>query len=199
MPRLSAACGEGELIDPKAWKLDKKYRCPACKADLPTVLETDLHMHDLRRTQGSWQAAMGISLAIIGKSLGHADLKSTQVYSRLQLDPVKDAVGRASGAMVEAAGVQIKGSGVELVVTERKEGAGMARRKRQPTSQPQNEHGMYPTVRIAPMTWEETEKVQAQFDGLKDLDAELFAILRYASQVEEPLPRTKGASTTPGF
>ena len=47
---------------------------------------------------------MGISLAIIGKSLGHADLKSTQVYSRLQLDPVKEAVGRASGAMLEAAG-----------------------------------------------------------------------------------------------
>ena len=82
-------------------------------------------MHDLRRTQGSWQAAMGISLAIIGKSLGHADLKSTQVYSRLQLDPVKDAVSRASGAMVEAAGVQIKGNGVELVVTDRKwEGTG---------------------------------------------------------------------------
>jgi integrase len=81
----------------------------------------DLHMHDLRRTQGSWQAAMGISLAIIGKSLGHADLKSTQVYSRLQLDPVKDAVSRASGAMVEAAGIQIGGSGVELVVTEKGE------------------------------------------------------------------------------
>ena len=75
-------------------------------------------MHDLRRTQGSWQAAMGISLAIIGKSLGHADLTSTQVYSRLQLDPVKDAVSRASGAMVEAAGVQIRGSGVELVTAQ---------------------------------------------------------------------------------
>jgi len=60
----------------------------------------------------------------------------------------------------------------------------MARPKRQPTRQVQNEHGMYPTVRIAPMTWEEMAKTQAQFDGLKDLDAELFAILRYASQVE---------------
>ena len=102
--------GDGHMIDPrKAWN-----------RILAASSLADLHMHDLRRTQGSWQAAMGISLAIIGKSLGHADLKSTQVYSRLQLDPVKDAVSRASGAMVEAAGVQIGGSGVELV-TEKKE------------------------------------------------------------------------------
>jgi hypothetical protein len=81
-------------------------------------------MHDLRRTQGSWQAAMGISLAIIGKSLGHADLKSTQVYSRLQLDPVAHAVSRASGAMVAAAGVAIGGSGVVIDTTLAKEGGG---------------------------------------------------------------------------
>jgi integrase len=97
--------GDGHLIDPrKAW--DRL---------LTTAKLENLHMHDLRRTQGSWQAAMGISLAIIGKSLGHADLKSTQVYSRLQLDPVKDAVSRASGAMIEAAGVQIGTNGVKLL------------------------------------------------------------------------------------
>ena len=96
--------GDGHMIDPrKAWD----------RILAASKLE-NLHMHDLRRTQGSWQAAMGISLAIIGKSLGHADLKSTQVYSRLQLDPVKDAVSRASGAMVEAAGVQIDSNGVQL-------------------------------------------------------------------------------------
>ena len=61
---------------------------------------------------------MGISLAIIGKSLGHADLKSTQVYSRLQLDPVKDAVGRASGAMLEAAGAVVDPEGMKMLATE---------------------------------------------------------------------------------
>lgn len=97
--------GDGHVIDPrKQW--DRL---------LTTAKLENLHMHDLRRTQGSWQAAMGISLAIIGKSLGHADLKSTQVYSRLQLDPVKDAVSRASGAMIEAAGVQIDVDGVKLL------------------------------------------------------------------------------------
>ena len=111
-PKCNEVVGQGELIDPKAWKkVDRKYRCPKCKADLPEVPETDLHMHDLRRTQGSWQAAMGISLAIIGKSLGHADLKSTQVYSRLQLDPVKDAVSRSAGAMLEAANISVAADG----------------------------------------------------------------------------------------
>ncbi len=116
-PKCNQIIGQGELIDPKAWKkADRKYRCPKCRADLPAVELPDLHMHDLRRTQGSWQAAMGISLAIIGKSLGHADLKSTQVYSRLQLDPVKDAVSKASGAMLEAAKVSMHNGSVVIDV-----------------------------------------------------------------------------------
>ncbi len=123
-PDCKELVGQGELIDPKAWKkVDKKYRCPKCKANLPEVAETDLHMHDLRRTQGSWQAAMGISLAIIGKSLGHADLKSTQVYSRLQLDPVKAAVAGASALMIESGGIKINGGGVELLTVEPKKEA----------------------------------------------------------------------------
>ena len=64
-------------------------------------------MHDLRRSLGSWQAALGASLVVIGKSLGHADLKSTQVYSRLQLDPIKESVSRAADAMMLAAGVNL--------------------------------------------------------------------------------------------
>jgi hypothetical protein len=75
----------------------------------------DLHIHDLRRSQASWQAALGFSLAIIGKALGHADLKSTQVYSRLQLDPVKEAVSKASDAMLDAAGVVVDGNGVKML------------------------------------------------------------------------------------
>jgi integrase len=97
--------GEGHLMDPrKAWA-----RITAA-ADVD-----DLHIHDLRRSQASWQAALGFSLAIIGKALGHADLKSTQVYSRLQLDPVKEAVSKASDAMLDAAGVVVDGNGVKML------------------------------------------------------------------------------------
>jgi integrase len=60
-------------------------------------------MHDLRRTLGSWQAAAGASLPIIGKSLGHKSLRATQVYARLNLDPVRTSVNQAVSAMVLAA------------------------------------------------------------------------------------------------
>jgi integrase len=64
-------------------------------------------MHDLRRSLGSWLAAGNASLAITGKALGHADLKSTQVYSRLQLDPVRQAVSTAVASMLEVGGVKL--------------------------------------------------------------------------------------------
>jgi integrase len=66
---------------------------------------TDLRIHDLRRTLGSWQAALGASLPIIGKSLGHQSLEATQIYSRLELGPVRQSVERAGQAMLLAGGV----------------------------------------------------------------------------------------------
>ena len=64
----------------------------------------DLRVHDLRRTFGSWQAAGGTSLHIIGKSLGHRNLATTQIYARLALDPVRQAVTASTDAMLLAAG-----------------------------------------------------------------------------------------------
>jgi len=66
---------------------------------------TDLRLHDLRRTLGSWQAATGASLPIIGKSLGHSSIQATQIYARLNLDPVRASVSRAQEAMLLAGGV----------------------------------------------------------------------------------------------
>ncbi len=57
---------------------------------LPSGL-MDVRIHDLRRTLGSWQAAAGTTTAIIGKSLGHKSFKSTAIYERLNIDPVKQA------------------------------------------------------------------------------------------------------------
>jgi integrase len=63
---------------------------------------SNLRVHDLRRTQGSWQAAQGTSLTIIGKSLGHASTAATEVYARLNLDPVREAMTTANAAMAAA-------------------------------------------------------------------------------------------------
>lgn len=76
------------------------------KAAFQRVLELadikDLRIHDLRRTLGSWQARLGASLPIIGDSLGHRSLTATQVYARLDLDPVRESVSRAVNEMEHA-------------------------------------------------------------------------------------------------
>jgi integrase len=84
----------GHLIEVrKAW-------VRICKrAELP-----NLRIHDLRRTLGSWQAATGASLPMIGKTLGHGEgSKATAIYARLNLDPVREAANKAATAMLAAA------------------------------------------------------------------------------------------------
>jgi integrase len=49
----------------------------------------DARIHDLRRTLGSWLAADGYGLPLIGKALNHANPASTAIYARLNLDPVR--------------------------------------------------------------------------------------------------------------
>lgn len=65
-----------------------------------------LRIHDLRRTLGSWQAKTGASLAIIGKSLNHKSPQATVIYARLDLDPVRASVDKATSAMLDAAGLK---------------------------------------------------------------------------------------------
>lgn len=73
-------------------------------ADLLVRAEiTDLKIHDLRRSFGSYQAALGGSLLIIGRSLGHASTAATSIYSRLQLDPIRTSVAAGVTAMLAAA------------------------------------------------------------------------------------------------
>ncbi len=70
--------------------------------DPATYDMTDLRIHDLRRTLGSWQAKEGASLSIIGKSLNHKTHQATAIYARLDLDPVRQSVEAATNAMMEA-------------------------------------------------------------------------------------------------
>ncbi|RKR82041.1 phage integrase family protein [Mucilaginibacter gracilis] len=57
---------------------------------------TDIRLHDIRRTFGSYQAISGASLSIIGKSLGHKSSQATEIYARLNLDPVRASVETAT-------------------------------------------------------------------------------------------------------
>lgn len=85
----------GHLVEPKkAWKRILE------RAEL-----TDLRIHDLRRSLGSWQAATGASLSIIGKSLGHKNINSTAIYARLNIDPVRESMETATSAMMAAGNI----------------------------------------------------------------------------------------------
>lgn len=92
---------------------EKHYRAlaHAQHIDPATYNMTDLRIHDLRRTLGSWQAKTGASLVIIGKSLNHKSLQSTRIYARLDDDPVRQSVNTATAAMM-AAGSQKKSAEV---------------------------------------------------------------------------------------
>jgi integrase len=80
----------GHFVEPKH----------AMQAALAAAGIKGVRLHDLRRTLGSWMAAAGASLHVIGKTLGHSSPKSTAIYARLNLDPVREAVATATDAML---------------------------------------------------------------------------------------------------
>jgi integrase len=74
----------------------------------------DIRIHDLRRTMGSWQARMGASLLVIGKSLGHKSQQATAVYAHLELDPIRESMSRAASAILVAGGARADAEVTEL-------------------------------------------------------------------------------------
>lgn len=54
----------------------------------------DVRIHDLRRTAASWLAIDNTNLPIIQKVLNHSSMTSTQVYSRLSVEPVRQALNQ---------------------------------------------------------------------------------------------------------
>jgi integrase len=86
--------GRGHLQDPM-----RQWREMLKRAGIE-----NLRLHDLRRSMGSWQAATGASLPIIGKTLGHARAETTQkAYAHVVLSPVRDAMETATAAIMAAA------------------------------------------------------------------------------------------------
>lgn len=103
----------GYMTPPK-----KRWRALLKRAQL-----SDLRVHDLRRSLGSWQAINGASLATIGKSLGHKSADATMIYARLSLDPVRASLNAATTAMLEAAGVK---KPAKLLALQRRHGGSIA-------------------------------------------------------------------------
>ena len=53
---------------------------------------SDLRVHDLRRSVGSWLGASGTNSYTIARALGHQSIRSGEVYVRLGSDSVRDAL-----------------------------------------------------------------------------------------------------------
>lgn len=99
----------GHLTDfKKSWSSfrEKWFRFREEKYHLPQKLsKSDFRIHDLRRSIASYQALSGSSLLIIGKSLGHQSTEATEIYARLQVEPVKQSMEKAMNIISE----QMKG------------------------------------------------------------------------------------------
>jgi len=61
----------------------------------------DITIHDLRRSHGSYLAVSGASLQIIGQALGHRSMASTQIYSQLLSQSVREAQDKSERKMRE--------------------------------------------------------------------------------------------------
>jgi site-specific recombinase XerD len=55
-----------------------------------------MRIHDLRHSFASHAVSQGMSLAMIGKLLGHTQVQTTARYAHLMADPVREAAGQVS-------------------------------------------------------------------------------------------------------
>jgi integrase len=92
-----AARRNGHIVDVKStWR----RVCAAAGLD-------DIRIHDLRHSFASLAVNAGVDLPVIGKLLGHTQLKATMRYAHLFDSPLRVATGRV-GAIVTAAANQPK-------------------------------------------------------------------------------------------
>jgi integrase len=77
--------------------VNKTWRAVRAAAGL-----SDVRLHDLRHSFASTGLASGQGLVLLGKLLGHADVKTTSRYAHLADDPVRTAADRIAGSISAA-------------------------------------------------------------------------------------------------
>lgn len=91
----------------EAWKALCE-QATAAKLPIPSPLLPDIRIHDLRRTLASWQVKTGATLPVIGRSLNHRSSATTAVYARMDNDPVRAAVTRATEEMLSVGQAHVR-------------------------------------------------------------------------------------------
>ena len=73
---------------------------PWCRVRARAGLD-DVRIHDLRHSYASRALALGESLPVIAKLLGHAQIQTTARYTHLTRDAVRDAATRVASDIAE--------------------------------------------------------------------------------------------------
>jgi integrase len=81
-------------------KLNRAWASIRSHAALP-----DVRIHDLRHSFASIAIADGVSLAVVGKLLGHALAETTERYAHLADEAISDAARRVSGSLARCLGL----------------------------------------------------------------------------------------------
>lgn len=72
----------------KADFISKKFKKLVVNAEI----NREFNFHSLRHTFASWLVQKGVSIYEVSKLLGHADIKTTQIYAHLRSDDLRNAV-----------------------------------------------------------------------------------------------------------
>jgi len=75
---------------------DKIWKAVITNAGLySTNRDIRIRQHDLRRTFATWQALEGVDINTISKTLGHSDIKNTQIYAQINIAQARKSINEA--------------------------------------------------------------------------------------------------------
>ena len=90
----------------------------ACKA---AGMDKSIHFHSLRHSFASNLAQQGVSLYVIKELLGHSSVSTTEIYSHLNIETLKEAISVLDGPSNKQAQMPVsKTSGLRLIDSEKK-------------------------------------------------------------------------------
>ena len=87
--------------------VSKKFK-RACKA---AGMDKAIHFHSLRHSFASNLAQKGVSLYVIKELLGHSSISTTEIYSHLNMDSLKEAIRILDGPHPKSLSLE-KGEGL---------------------------------------------------------------------------------------
>jgi integrase len=106
LPRMDPFVFPGRKPGKPLHDLKKPWEHVRRMADLPK-----LRLHDLRHTHASFGVGAGLGLPVVGKLLGHTQVRTTERYAHVDADPLR----RASNSIGSAIAAALDGKSGEVV------------------------------------------------------------------------------------